>query len=55
MSEETIKQGYKDEVCHFCGGKEAGYLRPADVTKPSGKYFDACEKCARKAFGGEKK
>jgi hypothetical protein len=55
MSEDSIKPGYSDHVCHFCGKRDAGYLRPVDVTKPHGKYFDACEKCARKAFEGEKK
>ena len=42
-------QGYSECVCHFCGGKDAGYGRAED-NKPTGPYFDACEKCASKPY-----
>jgi hypothetical protein len=47
--EELEHTGYADDVCHFCHGKNAGYLRAEDA-KPRGPFFDACEKCARKPY-----
>jgi hypothetical protein len=41
--------GYEKEKCHFCGKREAGYGRAED-TKPTGPFFDACERCARKPY-----
>jgi hypothetical protein len=49
MSEDNVKVGYSEDICHFCGKKNAGYLRAEDA-KPRGPFFDSCEKCARKPY-----
>jgi len=49
MSEDTVKIGYSQDKCHFCGAGDAGYLRAEDKA-PRGPFFDACEGCARKPY-----
>jgi len=50
MKEKDIEHaGYADDICHFCGGTHAGYLR-AENAKPRGPFFDSCEACARKPY-----
>lgn len=47
--DENVKIGYSEDICHFCGEGNAGYLR-AENSNPRGKRFDCCEKCAHKPF-----
>ena len=49
MAKQTTTRtgiGYEDDICHFCGGNEAGYAKDF-----RGKTYDACHKCAKKDKG----
>lgn len=49
-SEKDLENtGYAPDICHFCGGRNAGYLR-AENSAPRGPFFDSCHKCAQKPY-----
>jgi len=42
--------GHEADICHFCGGPEAGYARREDGAGPNSQFFDACWNCVIKPY-----